>query len=188
MQCSICQADYLPKYKNQVTCLSDICKKEQKRQDKLAKEARKDTARRKEAIKTRAEYIREAQVAFNAYIRFRDDKEPCISCGRTEVEWTVGGAWDCGHYLGVGAYPELRFEELNAHKQCKKCNGGSGKYAKKNRTVSQSYREKLIKKIGQEKVDWLEGPHEPKHYSIEELKQLKIYFRNECKELMKAAA
>jgi len=34
------------------------------------------------------------------------------------------------------------------------------------------YRICLIKRIGVEKVEWLEKKHEPKHFTIPELKQL----------------
>jgi hypothetical protein len=52
-----------------------------------------------------------------------------------------GGQWDCGHFMGVGARPELRFEEKNAYRQCKACNGGSGRFAAKNATVHARYRD-----------------------------------------------
>lgn len=151
--------------------------------------AKKDARLTREAkarLKTRAQWLKEAQAVFNKWIRLRDANQPCISCGRTEVEWTRGGAWDCGHYLSRGAYPELRFDELNAHKQCKKCNGGAGKYAKKSRTVSQKYRVNLIRRIGISAVEKLEGPHEAKHYTIDELRAIKATYQAKCKELESA--
>ena len=45
------------------------------------------------------------------------------------------------------------------------------------------YRINLIKKIGQVKVDWLEGPHEPRRYTIEDLKELSKYYKAELKKL-----
>ena len=148
-----------------------------------AKTDRRLTRAAKAKLKTRAQWMKEAQAAFNKFIRLRDAGQPCISCGRVEVEWTRGGAWDCGHFLGRGAYPELRFEELNAHKQCKSCNGGSAKYAKKGRTVSKEYQARLIERVGQDKVDWLKGPHEPKHYTIDDLKAVKSHYTALAKDL-----
>lgn len=130
-----------------------------------------------------------AQKSFNAFIRARDKDLVCISCERNNDEvagsdsWKVGGAWDCGHYLTRGAFPELRFEELNAHKQCKSCNGGSDKYAKKTQLVKDGYRVNLIDKIGLDKVEWLEGPHEPKKYTCSELKEIELLYRQKFKEL-----
>ena len=73
-------------------------------------------------------------------------------------------------FHGVGARPELRFEEKNAYRQCKACNGGSGRFAAKNATVHARYRETLIEWYGLPLVEWLEGPHEAKHYSKEDRK------------------
>ena len=139
-----------------------------------------------EAFKTRSKWINEAQAAFNKYIRTRDEGKPCICCGKYPApdDWTRGGIWDAGHFLSRGAYPELRFEELNCHRQLKTCNGGSAKYAKKGRTVSQGYRLGLIERIGLEKVEWLESHHEPKHYTIDELKAIKRQYAEMTKEIL----
>lgn len=159
---------------------------------KIEKEFNQETARRKRALNNNDRGLRtkEAQKAFNAYIRARDNLDSCISCERVNAEventdgWKVGGAWDCGHYLTVGAHPELRFEELNAHKQCKSCNGGSDKYAKKTKLVATDYRINLIKKIGLDKVEWLEGPHEHKKYTCKDLKEIELKYKQKLKELL----
>ena len=125
-----------------------------------------------------------AQKAFNAYIRERDKSDPCISCGEYVTVDMPFGRYDCGHYKTVGGFPELRFEELNAHKQCKSCNGGSGNFSKKDTTVSKEYRINLIKKIGLDKVEWLEGPHEPKKYSCDDLLKIEKYYKQKLKDLI----
>ena len=168
----------------------------QDREKKLAKEKkeqlsvqRKKDKETRERLKSRRSHLKEAQIVFNKFIRLRDEKDPCISCGKTEKElqtsdgWMPGGIWDCGHYLSRGGFPELRFEELNSHKQCKTCNGGAGQFAKKNRTVSQQYRINLIKKIGIEKLEWLEGPHEPKQYTIENIVGIRDKYKDMAKQL-----
>ncbi|OCG59004.1 recombination protein NinG [Gilliamella sp. Nev3-1] len=125
----------------------------------------------KEKIKTRSEHLRKAQTAFNAFIRERDKNEPCISCGRYHT-----GQYHAGHYRSVGACPELRFCELNVHKQCSACNNHkSGNIIE--------YRINLVKKIGVEKVEWLEGYHDPKKYTIEQIKQIKVEYKEKLKEL-----
>ena len=148
-----------------------------------AKQKRRDLRERKAQLKSRNDWVKEAQAEFNKFIRLRDASEPCISCGEVNPPMLHGGQWDCGHYLSVGSHPELRFEELNAYKQCKSCNGGAGRYAGKNRTVSQKYRENLIQKIGLTKVEWLEGPHEAKHYTIDDLKEITAKYKAKCKQL-----
>lgn len=190
-KCKECGTKYEPTQSFQSWCSPECgVKIARKRQEKAAEAKRKafnrETRKRKEANKSRSEWISETQTVFNRFIRIRDKDEPCISCGKYDWEIEdkfVGGKWDCGHFLSRGAYPELRFEELNANKQCKSCNAGSGKFSHKGRTVSQEYEERLIKKIGQDKVDWLKGPHKPKRYTIDELKELKAYYRKKCKEM-----
>jgi hypothetical protein len=150
-----------------------------------AKKARKAYNEGRKEQLTARDYIKLAQPLFNKFIRLRDKDEPCISCLRTDSEIKdvfVGGKWDCGHFLSVGSHPELRFEEKNAYKQCKRCNGGSGNYAKKNHTVSQSYKLNLIDRIGIKDVEWLESKHEPKNYTIEECKSIIALYKAKIKE------
>jgi hypothetical protein len=132
----------------------------------LDKIERKAIRAAKERVKPRSAHMKEAQDAFNAYIRQRDLGQPCISCGTTaRVQYAAG------HYRTVGACPELRFEPLNVHLQCNKnCN------MEKSGNIVE-YRIRLLRKIGAEKVAWLEGPHEPKKYSIEDLKAIKAHYR-----------
>lgn len=130
--------------------------------------------------------IKKTQTLHNKYVRIRDRSDCCISCGRGDndiIYLGVGGKWDCGHYLTIGAHPELRFELLNSHKQCKKCNGGAGNFSKKDHTVMKEYRLRLIKKIGLDQVEWLEGPHDPKKFTIPELKELQQHYKQLIKEL-----
>ena len=129
----------------------------------------------KEGIKTRSDYLKDAQTAFNAFIRERDKNEPCISCGRHH-----DGQYHAGHYRSVGACPELRFCELNVHKQCSVCNNHkSGNIVE--------YRINLVKKIGVEQVEWLEGSHEPKKYTIEQIKSIQTEYKNKLRELKRGA-
>lgn len=135
-----------------------------------AKQRKADSVKR-EAIKSRSDWLREAQTSFNAFIRARDADLPCISCGRHHT-----GQYHAGHYLSVGARPELRFCEANVHKQCSACNN----YLSGNIVL---YRIALIEKIGQEMVDYLEGPHAAKKYTIEQLKAIKMNYSAWTKEL-----
>ena len=112
-----------------------------------------------------------AQKAFNAYIRFRDSNCSCISCGRSS-----GAKVNAGHYKSVGSTPSLRFCELNCHLQCEHCNMfKSGNI--------ENYRINLIDKIGLGNVEWLEGPHEPKKYTCEELKEIELKYKNLIKKM-----
>lgn len=190
-KCKHCKTEFQRFLPLQFVC-SPACafkRAERLREEKQAKEDRADMKARREKIKKKSEWLKEAQVEFNKFIRLRDKNDDCISCGRTNTEvepsdgWKPGGAWDCGHFLTRGAYPELRFHEDNAHKQCKSCNGGSGKYTRKSHTVAKEYEKRLIQKIGQDRVDWLKGPHEPLNLTIDEIKEIKTKYRAKTKEL-----
>jgi hypothetical protein len=85
----------------------------------------------------------------------------------------------------VGSHPELRFDTDNCHRQLKECNGGSGRFSKHGRVVSEGYRQGIIERIGIERVERLEGPHEPKKYTIDELQALIKTYRAKKRELEK---
>jgi hypothetical protein len=155
----------------------DAPKNQDKARKAIQQEDRKSLREAKERVKTKGQYMREAQIAFNAWVRARDAGLPCISCGTTaDIQYAAG------HFRSAGGHPELRFEPLNVHLQCNRnCNmAKSGNLG--------SYRVELIKRIGQEKVEWLEGPHEPKRYTIEDLKAIKAEYRAKTRELKRDAA
>jgi len=137
-------------------------------QAKKEKAARADLIARKEKLKTAGDYIKEAQAAVNKYIRIRDHGKPCISCGYLPVQ-KAGGTIDAGHYRSRGAASHLRFNVLNIHAQCVKCN-------RFNSGNAIDYRINLIKKIGVELVDKLEADNQPRKFTIEYLKIIKRIF------------
>lgn len=162
-KCKSCEVVFQPERQLQQTCsvqcAIDLVNK--KKKQKLDKEYREKKAK----LKTRREWLKEAQQAFNSWIRYRDKDEPCISCQRHHK-----GQYHAGHYRSVGSCPELRFEELNNHKQCSMCNSHlSGNLIE--------YRKNLLVKIGKDKLEWLEGNHPSKHYSIEEIKDIRDRYR-----------
>lgn len=154
-----------------------------------AKNERAELRKRKEALRPYRWYESKAQALFNKFIRLRDRDDDCISCDKSldEIEkkdgWKPGGCWDAGHYKTRGAHPELRFTEDNCHKQCKSCNGGSGRFSAKARTVGERYREKLIDKIGIDRVEALEVDVVKKKFTIDELKEIIEIYKAKCKEL-----
>ena len=142
---------------------------------KREKQERKEHTQAKKNLLTLSDHMKLTQGVFNKWIRLRDAREPCISCGtqNPNIQYCAG------HYFTRGAHPELRFDPLNVHKQCNKnCNlEQSGNIA--------AYRVSLIKKIGQEGMDYLEGPHEPKNYTIDDLKQIRAKYAKLSRELEK---
>ncbi len=171
--CRICKKKFSPISSFAKTC-SPGCALEWVEKEKQRK-FDAETRRRKEKLKTRSDHMSDTQTAFNAFIRERDRDKPCVSCGRNNP----GVKMNAGHYLSVGAHPELRFCEFNVHKQCEHCNSFKSGNIK-------LYRKGLIERIGIDLVEWLEGPHEPLKPTIEELKFLKGYYREQTRILKRA--
>ena len=137
------------------------------------KEKRKNTIRQKQALKTKSTLLKEAQSAFNEYIRVRDKGKGCISCltNKKNIQYHAG------HFKSIGAYRELRFNEDNCHLQCARCNNLlSGNLLE--------YRENLIKKIGLDRVEKLYEKHEIIKYSREEIIEIKKHYKNKTKKLI----
>lgn len=176
-----CKVEFVPARLGQKVCgwacgLAIAPANQDKVRKALAQIERKEIRSLRERIKPRAEHLRDAQTAFNAWVRARDASLPCVSCGRHHE-----GQYHAGHYRTVGANPELRFEPLNVWKQCAPCNNHkSGDIV--------NYRIELVRRIGADKVEWLEGPHEPKKYTIDELKALTALYRAKTRALKRGEA
>jgi Bacteriophage Lambda NinG protein len=140
------------------------------------KEEAERTKARKAALKRIPDLIKEAQIAFNAYVRLRDKAQPCICCGKPLVESSVGGGFDAGHYRSTGSASHLRFNEDNCHAQRKVCNRyGAGRAV--------DYRIGLINRIGLERVEALENNNTPHKWDRDELIEIKELYRKKLKEL-----
>lgn len=143
-----------------------------------AKAERKVDKVRKDALKGLRDWIADTQVAFNAFVRGRDAMRMCISCPThlPTLAGASGGWFDCGHYRSRGSAPHLRFDERNAHGQCKQCN----RYRSGN---AADYRIGLIARIGLAAVEALESDDTPRKYSIGELKAIKATYVLKLKQL-----
>ncbi|MDR0579769.1 MAG: recombination protein NinG [Campylobacteraceae bacterium] len=165
--CKNCKQKFTPSRPFQVVCSPKCAHEYSKAQQ--AKNKRKEKAVFYQSDKKTL--MSKAQAIFNKYIRLRDEREPCISCGYTGKN----RQWHAGHYRPQGRNGALRFDERNCHKQCSICNNHlSGNLVK--------YRESLIKKIGLEMVIELENNNEIKRWSVDELKEITFKYKNRCKE------
>jgi len=143
--------------------------------------ARSDTEKRnrrkqadaKESIKTRSQWLREAQTSINSYVRLRDEGKPCISCDKPDSGKRQRHA---SHFKSVASNSALRFNLNNIHASCAPCNnhlsGNIGEYTPR-----------LILKIGQDKYDWLLTQNQPVKYDIDYLKRLKTVFNKRVRHL-----
>ncbi|WLI32882.1 recombination protein NinG [Pseudomonas sp. FP818] len=181
-----CRASFVPQRLGQAVCspkcaLAAVEVQKAKEKKSLAQAGRRDIKVRKEALKSRGDHMREAQQAFNEYIRTRDQAAGhfCISSGKP-LDWS-GNAVDAGHYRSVGSAPHLRFDERNCHAQSKQDN----RFLSGNAV---DYRIGLIARIGQEAVDALESDQSVRKYTVDEIKAIKAAYRAKTRELKRAAA
>jgi len=151
-------------------CAAEYAKLEREKKD------RQDRQKGLQALKTKRDYIKEAQIAFNAFCRYRDMLAgyPCISSGRP-LDWS-GNQVDAGHFRSVGSAPHLRFNEDNCHAQSKHDN----QFLSGNAV---EYRIGLIARIGLDRVEALEADNSIKKWTIEELIQIRNHYRLKLKKL-----
>lgn len=116
---------------------------------------------------------KQAQTAFNGYIRKRDESKPCISCDKIN---NGSHQRHASHYRSVGACPELRFNELNVHASCAQCN------SMKSGNIIE-YRIRLITKLGEKKVIWLESQNYARKYTCEDYSEIEKEYKLKLKEL-----
>ena len=182
-KCKVCGEDFTPYRSTQKVCspahaiewgIQQTAKREQKKVNEYKKELRAEKREAKEKLKTYSQRVNEVKVIFQRYIRMRDAKLPCISCGTT-----TSSVWDAGHYKKAELYSGVIFNELNTNKQCGKCN----RYLGGNEL---NYRVGLIAKIGIERVLELEELAEitrVKKYSDIELLEIRTRFAHKIKSL-----
>ncbi len=185
-KCKVCGAEFTPSKPMQrvcsLACALSIASLAKSKRERTALAADKRATREKlDGMKTKGKLVAEAQVAFNRYIRLRDSGLPCICCGLPMGEGVHGGSVDAGHYRSRGSAPHLRFDERNVHAQRKQCNRyGSGNAV--------GYRLGLIERIGLEAVEALEADNTTRHYTSDELRQIKADYARKARELEKAHA
>lgn len=128
------------------------------------------------AHKKLSAWFAEAQVAVNAFIRARDAGLPCVSCG---TQWAPD--FQAGHYRSVGAAKHLALDPRNIHGQCIQCN-----LHKHSNAVE--YRIRLVERFGAAFVEAIECDQAPRHYSADDLAEIKKTYAAKCRELKKEQA
>ena len=185
--CKVCRCNFIPR-RNLLAArvCSPLCAMTYARSEtgKAAKVAavkdKRETKVKLEKLKSRGEWTREAQAAFNFFIRTRDQLagHRCISSGKP-LDWN-GNAVDAGHYRSRGSAPHLRFDERNVHAQSKHDN----RYASGNVV---GYRAGLIARMGLEAVEALEADQTPRKHSIDDLREIKAEYVAKTKALKATA-
>ena len=174
--CKVCKTEFDKKRMGQVVCspacaLSLAISKRGKAEKVAQVKDKRETKAKLTAMKSKAQWAREAQAAVNKYVRLRDAYLGCVSCDKP-ASW--GGQWHASHFRSVGAATAVRFHLWNIHKSCSVCNNW------KSGNLSE-YEPRLREKIGHEKVDWLRTQNQLSTYSVEYLKRLKTIFAKRAK-------
>jgi hypothetical protein len=161
-----------------MNCASDYAykrtkKTQQRRAKEIERKQKQEFQQRKKALKTKPQWMQEAQSAFNKYIRTRDRYRGCISCGAVFTD-KYGGAYDSGHYRSRGAAGHLRFHLQNSNGQCVRCN-------RYNSGAVTDYRLGLIKRYGIDVVERIEQDHTSKVFTVEYLERIKRIFNKRAR-------
>ena len=167
--CRVCRVKYTPCRPLQSVC-SPHCAYTHAKAVRVKTE-RKETREAKIKLKTKSDWLKETQTIVNRYCRLRDRDLGCVSCNKPP-SWN--GQWHASHFRSVGAAPQLRFNLWNINKSCSVCNN----HLSSNHI---EYLPRLIKKIGQYKVDWLMDKNDIRKYDIDYLIRLIKIFKKKIK-------
>ena len=129
---------------------------------------KRDLALRRLALRPKNWYVKQAQQAFNAFVRERDIGQVCISCQKPPKKI------NCGHYKTTAARSDIRFHPFNGNIQCEHCNTWKS-------GAIDLYRPNLVKKIGLSNVEWLETQQPMQNLTIDDLIEIKQYYREQLK-------
>ncbi|EMM6853304.1 TPA: recombination protein NinG [Enterobacter hormaechei] len=196
-KCKVCNEWFIPQYDNIRWCCpahgaiyalelraKEKVKAEAKRikaQKEAEKEGRERRQKMRESFKSKSQWDKEAQSAFNRYIRIRDEGKPCVSCGNPlmgKSNYLTGSAIDASHYRSRGAASHLKFNVFNVHSACTRCNRQLSGNAVE-------YRIRLVNRIGLERVERLEADNAPRRFDVTYLKRVKAIFSRRASALMK---
>lgn len=194
-KCKQCGDKFQPERQLQaccsIKCAIDISRiqQEKKKRDNASKSRAKERKATREANRRRKEYkdnhyptqFRMTKEVIQRWCNnVRDADLPCISCGCKRTKQFCGG-----HYKTAGGNPELALDTRNINGQCNRtCNMALSGNIYGTRT-SHGYRDGIVMRFGRERLDWLDGPHEPKKYTCEQLRELRAYYARLTREGIK---
>lgn len=175
-KCKVCRNPF--EVRNMMThkCCSDDCAVSLALKllaEKKAKEARAERKRQadlKAESRPLSKRLALAEKAVNRYVRARDYFLGCCSCEKG-AHWD--GQWHACHFKSVGSNSRLRYNLWNINKGCNECNVFmAGNLI--------AYEAHLVKKYGQERVDWLKCQNGVTKYAPEYLDRLARVFNKKA--------
>jgi hypothetical protein len=153
--CAMCPRQFLPR-SSFATCCSQRCAMRKVKRDNTEKAAKEkaEFQARKDAIK---------RDIVQAIARIRDRHDGCISC---HMGANYGGRWHGSHFRPAGNNSAVQFHLWNINKACAQCNLFKGGNVT-------AYRPRLVEKIGEDRVKWLESQNQVAKYTREYLLRFK---------------
>jgi hypothetical protein len=177
-RCKICKNKFEPRFNTlERVCWDLECKASEAMQilrkikDIEAKNQRKRLQSMKNDLMTIQQWVKKTQAIFNQYIRLRDDKRGCISCGVS----LQGKKFDAGHFYNANNHWGLRFDESNVHGQCVRCNRDfHGNLLE--------YRKRIIQRIGTNELDRLDAEANiTRKFNRDELLEIYTKYKAKCR-------
>jgi hypothetical protein len=182
-KCKQCDRTFMQQRPLQYVC-GPLCAGKRAKAERAAKKIKEKAEKRADKAKRLAmlslpKLHRMTQLVFNRWVRLRDAKEPCISCGAPppNMEKLHAGR-DAGHYRSVGTAPHLRYDEANVHAQCVHCN----QFLAGNVLA---YRAGLTAKIGFVELERLENDNRVHKWTRDELNAKRDHYRNQYGRLIR---
>jgi hypothetical protein len=162
--CTVCERLFTPGRPMQHVCGQRCAMKAIAAKKKAEKQAEKALDRsRKESLKTITQWEHECKDIVQKIARLRDRHDGCISC---HMGPNYGGKWHGSHFRPAGNNAAVQFHLWNIHKACAQCNLFKGGNVA-------GYEPRLVKKIGQDRVDWLKSQSHAVSYTVDYLKRFK---------------
>jgi Bacteriophage Lambda NinG protein len=176
----LCRAPFVPRSMTHRACGNDCAaelariKREEDERKKAKIQSAVDKAKL-DALRPRKWWLKKAKTALHAYIRARDEGMPCISCDTILLKLgRVGGDYDAGHFMSVGAHKNLEFVEGNIFGQCKHCND----YLKGNQI---EYERRLRIRCGDAHVEALKSGNAIRKYTIADFQTIEAKYKAKLK-------
>lgn len=177
-RCKLCKNQFKPRFSPlERVCWDLECKsleavaKLQQIKDMEAKNQRNRLKLMKSELMTAQQWIAKSQIVFNKFIRLRDERSGCVSCGAS----LLGKKFDAGHFYNANNHWGLRFDESNVHGQCVKCNRDlHGNLLE--------YRQKIIRRIGHDELLRLESEcNQTRKFMRGELIEIYNKYKEKCR-------
>lgn len=155
------------------TTTQKFCSAECTREGKKVQENARESKKKDKSEANRKMLFEIARMTFNAYIRERDKRKPCICCGNP-----LGDSYHAGHFFSGGGHAAVIFDEDNVHAQRADCNTGhrAGMLA--------DYSIMLLGRIGVTNFELLKSKaYETKKWEVSELQLIIREYKQKLKDL-----